>query len=254
MYPFRVNLISNPLVAPYLRFGEDSNYTIKAMRAFVVHWTANEHPKADADRHRTYFQNLKDRKASCHYMIDENGVLQIMPQNKVAFHCGDKAHKPTPKSKWTYADLGKKLMKGFATPNFVANGTELCVNAGGDFSKTEQHAVKHFAYLLHAWRDHNPALLRHRDITGKLCPRMYLDEQEWTRFKNMVNAELVKLFLLQSFEVITAQLNVRSGPGVSFPVLYTLQHGERGNIHSIGPDWVQIGEGQWINKKVTRVF
>jgi len=238
------DLLTHIRTRPALR-PNGSAYRIRNVKAIVVHWTANTSPKADAKANRSYF-NQGFRSASAHYIVDSNTVLQCIPDTEVSFNCGDK-----PEGR--YRPAGLAMVQGTRlTPNYFTIGVEMCVNSDGDFAKTQQLTIELCARLLIKHRLTPDQLLRHFDVTGKKCPKPFLENIPWLEFKIMV-IEVWKQ-LLQSRPhnelVSTKTLNVRSGYGVEYPVLYELYQGEPVTIFEMAPNgWARIGEGEWVNAK-----
>lgn len=161
-------------------------------KGIVIHWTANTGKGSDADNNRNYFNNLTDRFASAHYVVDDHQVVQCLPENEMAYHVGAKEYKPG-------------AVKGLSRyPNDCTIGIEICVNKDGDFDQTIKNAV---ALVVDICKRHSftrDNLWRHYDITGKDCPRFFVDNPTavsygfasasggWERFKADVEIALTK--------------------------------------------------------------
>ncbi|MCX7884395.1 MAG: amidase [Caloramator sp.] len=149
---------------------------LKKIKGIVIHWTANTGKGANAIANRNYF-NSTDRAASAHFIVDDNQIIQCIPDDEVAFHVGaDK-----------YRLAGEQIREGSFGPNYFLIGIEMCVNSDGDFNKTYQNTVELAAYLLKKYKLNTKDLYRHYDITGKDCPKMFINENQWQKFKNDVN-------------------------------------------------------------------
>ena len=237
--------ITNPRTRPALNPKRTDAHIIE-VRRIVVHWTANTGKGADANAHRKYFDRNPDgRAASCHYFVDERNIIQIIPDNEMALHCGER---------WGAPGAVKITGDRAISPNRFTVGLELCVNSDGDFKHTEQRGAWLAAYLL---RKHNlpiSALIRHFDVTGKRCPQMYLTPETWAAFCALVQTHFEAM---RSGEVTAKELNVRSGPGVSFPVIRTVKQGEKVAVLAalIQPgQWAQIEAGQWVNSNFLKTL
>lgn len=139
---------------------------LRLVRNIVIHWTANM--GASAANHVRYFgQTLpvaKDRYASAHIFIDPVDSVLIIPLDEVAYHAEQ------------------------ANPYSI--GIEMCVEKDGSFnSETVRRAVAVTAalckqYGLNPLRD----VIRHFDVTGKICPRPYVDDPAaWEAFRASVD-------------------------------------------------------------------
>jgi uncharacterized protein YraI len=235
MLSIEQRLLTHALTRPFLR--DKQRYHIRALRGVVAHWTANIQKKANAAAHVRYF-NTTDRAASAHYLVDDTGTIQCIPDNEVAFHVGGSHYRPD----------GVRLMRGSASPNYHLLGFEMCVNSDGDWEKTYRHSVRLAAHLLWKYRLTVDDLYRHYDITGKDCPRMMLDPIVWNAFKQAVEAEMrgyapVRVFL---GKVNTAELNVRTGPGIQYPTTRLLNsQAEVEGFMNTGA-WTKIGDRAWV--------
>ena len=133
-----------------------------AVSSITIHNTGNA--KSNARQERLWLDNpANDRNASWHIVVDEHGCIEAIPLNEMAWHAGSKA-------------------------NACSIGIELCES--GDWQKTKANAILLCARLL---RDHKlgpDALRRHKDWTGKICPRKLIPE--WTAFVSAV-AEQMKV-------------------------------------------------------------
>ena len=226
----------------------------------MIHWTANTGKGANAQANRNYFENGspgpdgKPRFASAHYIVDDSKIVQCIPGNEVAFHVGDRPKK-------IYMPDGLKMLEGEPatprgvshTPNFYTVGAEMCVNADGDWRKTYANTAQLAAHLLLMYGLGIDGLYRHFDITGKNCPRPFLDDNDWRKFRHDVVVQM-NIFLLKVKRAVVNTgrdtLNVRKHYSINSEISYTLSHGEPvACILQLG-DWVCIGTFQeWVNSK-----
>lgn len=159
-------------------------YHIEDVKAIVIHWVGKSRETADAVK--KYFDNLPpDVYASAHYSINDTNIIQMIPDDEVAYHVGS----------WVYTDLAKKKFGELATsnknmigstPNFYTIGIELNhLNDDGLFSHATEESAAELTSNLCRLYGLNPQtdVLRHYDITGKLCPKWYvLHEMDWDLF------------------------------------------------------------------------
>ena len=59
----------------------------KTVKYIVVHDTGNKSKGADAMAHYRYF-NSGNRNASAHYFVDDKEIVQLVPDDKSAWHVG----------------------------------------------------------------------------------------------------------------------------------------------------------------------
>lgn len=161
-------------------------------KGVVIHWTANTANGADAIANRNYFENHPQYQVSAHYIVDDKRIVRCVPENEMAYHVGAKSYKP------------EALKRLSLYPNSCTIGIEICVNKDGDFKRTYQNAVSLAADILKRHGLSADDLWRHFDITGKDCPRFFVDDgaakqfgfesadKGWQKFKDDV-AKLLKV-------------------------------------------------------------
>jgi len=159
-------------------------------KAVVIHWTANTNPGADAVANRNYFENHPQNYVSAHYIVDDRQVVQCLPEDEMGYHVGAKKYRP------------KALKHLSSYPNNCTIGIEICVNSDADFSQTYRNAVALTADILHRYGWNAEHLWRHYDITGKDCPRFFVNDATarhygfssaaggWAQFKQNVTQAL----------------------------------------------------------------
>lgn len=124
--------------------------------AVVIHYTAN--PGTSAMANRNYFENLKDTKeayASSHFIIGLDGeIVQCIPLSEQPF-----ANK---------------------TRNNDTISIECChPDDTGKFNeKTYQTLLEFVARICKEYHLGEDQILRHYDITGKNCPKYYVEHEE----------------------------------------------------------------------------
>ena len=160
---------------PALRIGGDY-YHMKPIKGIVLHWTANYRKGADALANARYFENQRERYCSAHYIVDDKHVVQIIPDNEVAYHVGGENYTYQGKEFLIREQQGQRIRN--LTPNWSLLGVELCVNEGGDWEKTISNAAVLCRHLLEKHKLSTFDLYRHYDITGKICPLPFVKEDE----------------------------------------------------------------------------
>lgn len=149
---------------------------LKDINAIVVHYTAN--PGTSAENNRSYFEGLAEKHttyASSHYIIGLKGeVLQCIPLNEISYASNDR-------NKDTVA-------------------IECCIeDETGSFNEaTYSTLVSLTAALCIEFHLGEEDIIRHYDITGKLCPKYYVEhEDEWFRFRVDVLDEMDRIKTLE---------------------------------------------------------
>jgi len=151
------------------------------VRGIALHWVQN--PGTSAHFNWVFFEGRKSGKTgegSAHYIVGLDGeILQVMPENEVAFHAG-----PTSET------LPKAMQKYGPWPNAHLIGIELChLDWEGRFSyATMQSATELCASLCRKYDLNLPAAITtHNAITGKDCPRWFVNHPEdLTKFRQAV--------------------------------------------------------------------
>ena len=151
-----------------------SKYSIKCPHSMTpkyitIHNTSNSAP---AQNEISYMKN-NNNATSYHVCVDEKYVIQAIPFNRNAWHCGDGAN---------------------GTGNRYSIGIEIARSTGDInlFKQAEQNCAMYVAQLLKNYGWGIDRVKRHKDWSGKQCPHRTM-ELGWTRFLNMIQKELDKL-------------------------------------------------------------
>ncbi len=148
---------------PYSRPGK----ALRIVNGIVVHYVAN--PQSTARQNRDYFEGLKDsreRKASSHYIIGLDGeIIQCIPLGEISYASNHR--------------------------NYDTVSIECChPDESGKFNdKTYESLVHLTAWLCEKYRLDAKDVIRHHDVTGKMCPLYYVQyPDKWDSFlKNISN-------------------------------------------------------------------
>ena len=130
----------------------------RAVDRIVVHFTAT---LASARNNATYFARNEGQGASAHYFVDDitPEIYQSVAEGDTAWHAGD----------WQ--------------TNCRAIGIEV-VSAGEDFSATEVEKLGWLVRKLMArYGIGASGVIRHYDVTGKLCPAPYVAASKWAALR-----------------------------------------------------------------------
>lgn len=131
----------------------------------VIHYTAN--PGSTAQDNRNYFENLKDTGqtyASAQFVIGLEGeIIQCVPCDEMSY-CSNNL-------------------------NEICISIEMChPDEWGNFNDaTYNNCVYLVAHLMNYYHMDMDQLIRHYDVTGKNCPRYFVEhEDRWEVFKGFV--------------------------------------------------------------------
>ena len=141
------------------------------INGIVIHYTAN--PGSTAKQNRDYFEGLKDSrttKASSHFVIGLDGeIIQCIPSSELSYASNDR--------------------------NYDTLSVECChPDESGRFNTKTYNSLVHLtAWLCVKFNVKTENVIRHYDITGKLCPKYYVENQdEWNKFIEDVNRYINK--------------------------------------------------------------
>ena len=155
-------------VNPYSRCGD----ALTTVTTLVIHYVGNA--GTSAMDNREYFEDLKDThitSASSHFIISLDGeIVQCIPLSEVAYASNDR--------------------------NNDTIAIECChPEADGKFSDaTYASLVELSAFLCKSFHINPQELLRHYDVSGKLCPLYFVEHpDEWQELKDRIEARTDEL-------------------------------------------------------------
>lgn len=160
--PFEVDLLD---VNEYSR----PAIPLERVKGIVIHYTAN--PRSTAKNNRDYFQGLKDShetKVSSHFVVGIDGeIVQCIPSSEIAYASNER--------------------------NADTLSIECChLDETGKFSEaTYISVIRLTAWLCYRFNLTEEDVIRHYDVTGKICPKYYVDNpKEWEKFKEDVGKQI----------------------------------------------------------------
>ena len=142
---------------------------ITQVNYIALHYTAN--PGASAQANRDYFENLSwthETKVSSHFVVGLEGeVIQCIPSSEMSYATNSR--------------------------NVDTLSIECChPDESGKFNDaTYESVVKLAAWLCVRFGLDQEAVIRHYDVTGKECPKYYVDyPQAWEQMKADIQARI----------------------------------------------------------------
>lgn len=134
----------------------------------VIHYTAN--PGTTAYANRDYFESRKDcadepaNKVSSHYIIGLDGtIVQCIPENEIAY-ASNRRNQDTISIECCHPTINGKFTK-----------------------ETYQSLVQLTGYLCVKYDLASEDIIRHYDVTKKLCPKYYVEHpNKWKKLKKEV--------------------------------------------------------------------
>ena len=140
------------------------------IKYIVVHYTAS--PGDTAQNEGLYFQRNDTGKTSAHYFVDENEVVQSVPDEYVAYHCG---------GAYYFHDQCR---------NGNSIGVEICTkqDTNGTYyfhPDAVERAKALIRELMEKYYVPQNNVVRHFDVTHKLCPMPFVGEGQplWEEFR-----------------------------------------------------------------------
>lgn len=142
---------------------------VKKINAVVIHYIGN--PGTTAAQNRNYFANLEvtqETSVSSNFIIGLDGeIIQCVPVDEIAYASNNR--------------------------NGDTVSVELChPDETGEFTEeTYASAVRLTAWLCGQYGLSPDNIIRHYDITEKICPKYFVENEDaWEQFKNDVAAEM----------------------------------------------------------------
>lgn len=140
------------------------------IKGVVIHYVAN--PGSTAQENRDYFENLKDThytKASSNFIVGLQGeIIQCIPTSEIAYASNSR--------------------------NSDTVSIETChPDETGKFNDaTYDSLVELTAFLCNKFGLDSENVIRHYDVTGKICPKYFVENEDaWETFRSDVS-ELIK--------------------------------------------------------------
>jgi N-acetylmuramoyl-L-alanine amidase CwlA len=162
-------------------FVPSSKYRIKATYAMspqyiTVHNTAN----TAAARNEVAYMRNNNNMTSYHVAVDDKEVVQAIPFNRAAWHCGDGLN---------------------GTGNRKSIGIEICYSMDGGYAgnkstrykKAEDNAALYIAHVLKQYGWGVNRVKQHWNWSRKDCPHKMRNTGTWDNFIRKVQANLDKL-------------------------------------------------------------
>lgn len=152
------------------------------IKYIVVHFTANDGDTAE--NNGLYFRNNKVY-ASAHYFVDDDSIVQSVPDNYVAWSVGGSR----------YSDYkttgGAKFYNKCTNANSIS--IELCDTVkDGKYMATEktlENAVLLIKDLMKKYSVSIDNVIRHFDVNGKKCPSYFVNDTKWNEFKARITKQ-----------------------------------------------------------------
>ena len=136
----------------------------------TIHYTANN---GDTAYNNTQYFKTEYRGASANYFVDENEIWQCVRDEDIAWHCGAEVY-----------------YNNCRNENSI--GIEMCsrkYDNGAYYFKDEtiKNTIELVKYLMKLYNIPIENVVRHYDVTRKVCPRPYVNNVAlWNDFKSQL--------------------------------------------------------------------
>lgn len=135
--------------------------SLEKVEGIVIHYVAN--PESTAEANRNYFERLRlteETSASSHFIIGLEGeIIQCIPMNEIAYASKQRNYDTISIENCHPGDDGK--FNDLTYESLVKLVVELCKQ----FNLTSESVIRHY------------------DVTEKLCPKYYVENEEaWQEF------------------------------------------------------------------------
>lgn len=185
--------------------------SLARIKYIVVHYVG---AVSTAKDNAIYFAS-KYVGASAHYVVDEKSIWQLVNDDDASWHCGGGLQ-------------GSKYHSFYQKcTNSNSIGIEMCVkkNSNGWYFEPEtvKNTIDLVQYLMAKYNIPKENVIRHADVTGKMCPEPYsyseAHDRAWKEFKEKVGVEMnfkvTDCDLVGKVVKCASHLNVRDYPTVN---------------------------------------
>lgn len=177
----------------------------KARKSADIKWIVVHYPAApgkDATWCKKYYVNCKSAK-SAHYAVSQNETVSIVPCEFVAFHCATKVKDCNGKYIKLYCGATNQNSIGIDLMDEKINKKSMSAQDKDWFipPSTLDRAAYLIAFLMKRFDIDIEHVVRHYDVTHKLCPRPLVGDDinecygisgnhKWEQFKQLIMEKL----------------------------------------------------------------
>lgn len=139
------------------------------IKYIVIHYTAND---GDNAKNNCIYYQRANIKASAHYYCDDNSIWQSVPDDTIAWAVGGSKYKNT-KGGTLHGIATNTNSISIETTDTVRNGVIYPTQA------TINNVLGLTRFLMDKYKIPKERVIRHYDVTGKLCPAYWVDNTRW---------------------------------------------------------------------------
>lgn len=183
-------------------YSNTTGYTNRPINYIVVHYTAGSTSKAGSARNTAIMFSNPTVYASADYIVDDETIVQFNPdvKNRFCWHCGDNKNPYSMGGKFhgkcTNANsIGIEVCS--TNPNWQASDQANC-KKWSFTDKVVTNAAELVKYLMQTYNIPIERVIRHYDVTGKLCPGIIGWNEDsgsaakWEQFKTQLTGAASK--------------------------------------------------------------
>ena len=193
-------------------YSNTTGYLNRPVKYIVVHYTAGSTSKAGAARNTAVMFSKPSTYASADFIVDDETIVQFNPdiRNRYCWHCGDNKN---------MFSMGGKLHGKCTNANSI--GIEVC-STNPNWQASDQanskkwsftdsvvnNAVELVKYLMQTYNIPAENVVRHYDVTGKLCPGIIGwnedsgNAKKWEEFKARLTGTTVTANLKKTDDIV----------------------------------------------------
>lgn len=153
-------------------------------RSFPINWICLHFTSNNGDtaqNNADFFARESGLRASAHYFVDPNGVVQSVKDGDTAWHCGKE------RGGSYYNDCRNANSIGIEMCSVIRNGVYVIPE------ETMKRAAKLTRELMAKYHVPVSRVCRHYDVTRKNCPEPWIrNPQLWEKFKTMLTEKEVE--------------------------------------------------------------
>ena len=153
-------------------------------RSFPINWICLHFTSNNGDtaqNNADFFARESGLRASAHYFVDKNGVVQSVKDGDTAWHCGRE------RGGSYYNDCRNANSIGIEMCSVIRNGVYMIPD------KTVKNAAALVRTLMTKYNVPLSRVCRHYDVTHKDCPEPWVrNPKQWENFKKMLTEKEVE--------------------------------------------------------------
>lgn len=154
-------------------------YSSRTIKYLVIHYVG---AVSTAKNNAAYFYSAY-RGASAHYFTDDTSIWQAVEDKNAAWHCGGGLQ----------GSGGHSFFKKCTNANSI--GIEMCCKSKNGrlyiTDKTIAQTAKLVQYLQDKYDISDSRVIRHYDVTGKICPGPYINNEKWAKLKKTLTGSSI---------------------------------------------------------------